>query len=111
MELQLPRVINIPPGGYVLDVIGAQRRGRVLQREQFGSEPCMKPQYCLELPVLPERRGRLLFTRSHTQRFSPFLLCVPWVSSSLCACVFRGVFKLSNGDKGAATLKICPPAL
>lgn len=31
----------------------------------------MKPLYCLELPVLPERRGPPLFTRSHT-----YALCV-----------------------------------
>lgn len=93
MELQLPWVINIPPGGYVVDLIGAQLRGRVLRRERFGAEPCMKPQYCLELPALPERRGQLLFTRSRTQHFTPFIMC-SWVSSSLCACVFCGVFKL-----------------
>lgn len=83
MELQLPPVINIPPGGYVVDLIGAQLGGRVLRREHFGAEPCMKPQYCLELPVLPERRGQLLFTRSHTQHFTPFIMCA-WVSSSVC---------------------------
>lgn len=104
-----PRVINIPPGGYVVDLMGAQLRGRVLRRERFGAEPCMKPRYCLELPALPERRGQLLFTRSHTQHFTPFIKCA-WVSSSLCACVFCGVFKLWNGDKGAAIFKTCTSA-
>lgn len=85
MELQLPRVINTPPGGYVVNLIGVQLGGRVLQTERFGAEPCMKPQYCLELPVLPERRGRLRFTRSHTQHFTPFIMCA-WVSSSVCVC-------------------------
>lgn len=39
MELQLPRVINIPPGGYVVDLIGAQLIGRVLRRNGLELNP------------------------------------------------------------------------
>lgn len=61
--------------------------GRLPRREQFRAEPCMKPLYCLELPVLPERRGQPLFTRSHT-----YTVCA-LVYSIVCACmcVFFGV--------------------
>lgn len=59
---------NIGPGGCAAALTGCWG-------EQLGAEPCMKPPYCLELPVLPERRGPPLFTRSHlhcifTSRFS-----------------------------------------
>lgn len=67
--------------------------GKLLWREQFGAEPCMKPLYCLELPVLPERRGQLLFTRSHA-----YTACVlvydfkfAYVSSSVCVWCFCGL--------------------
>lgn len=64
----------------VLGLLG----GRLLWREQFGAEPCMKPLYCLELPVLPERRGQLLFTRSHT-----YTVCVLVYSiACVCICIF-----------------------
>lgn len=66
-----PRVINIRPGGYVVDLIGwrglARRQAAASGGNQLGAEPCMKPLYCLGLPVLPERRGQLLFTRSRVR--------------------------------------------
>lgn len=82
-----------PPSGYVVGLIGCWACSR--QAEQFGAEPCMKPLYCLELPVLPERRGQLLFTRSHT--YTVYALVCSIVSSSLCVCGFHTF--LSNGSK------------
>lgn len=92
-ELQLPWVINTQPSGYVVGLIGCWACSR--QAEQFGAEPCMKPLYCLELPVLPERRGQLLFTRSHT--YTVYVLVCSIVSSSLCVCGFHTF--LPNGSK------------
>lgn len=58
----------------------------------------MKPPYCLELPALPERRGQLLFTRSHTQHFTPFIMCA-WVSSSVCVCFLWVILKKKKESK------------
>lgn len=68
--------------------------GRLPRREQFRAEPCMKPLYCLELPVLPERRGQPLFTRSHAYTvcalvYSIVCACM-CVFFSVCACSFYG---------------------
>lgn len=70
----------------VLGLLG----GRLLWREQFGAEPCMKPLYCLELPVLPERRGQPLFTRSHTYTVCVLVYSIVCVSSSMCVRRFCG---------------------
>lgn len=67
----------------VLGLLG----GRLLWREQFGAEPCMKPLYCLELPVLPERRGQPLFTRSHTYTVRALVYSIVCV----CMCVIFNV--------------------
>lgn len=70
----------------VLGLLG----GRLLWREQFGAEPCMKPLYCLELPVLPERRGQPLFTRSRTYTVCVLAYSIVCVSSSMCVRRFCG---------------------
>lgn len=54
---------------------------------QFGAEPFMKPPYCLELPVLPGRRGPPLFTRSRS-----YVACAP-VFSVVRVC---GIFALRS---------------
>lgn len=64
---------------------GSDRVLGPLWGELFGAEPCMKSRYCLELPVLPERRGQPHFTRSHTYTSRTL------VHTCMCVCVCWGV--------------------